>query len=135
MTHAYLLSREKLSRKVYIQRKIEDLASFGLKEGESLELRKPLYGLCNAGDYWSATIDQHLTNDLGMTPHVGDPSLYVQKMDGNMESIIGVYTDDSIHAGTKWIRHLNTCTLEQYESKPRICDNSTFFGSDVEARK
>lgn len=135
VTQAYLQSREKLSRKVYIQPKTEDLATFGLKDGDLLELQKPLYGLCDAGDYWGATIDEHLTNDLGMFPHVGDPSLYVRKRNGSMEGITGVYVDDSIHAGTQWFQNLTICMLKRLESKPRIYDNFTFFGSYVETRK
>lgn len=135
IAQAYLQSRGKFSQKFYIHPKTEHLETSRLKDGDLLELQKPLYGSCDARDSWGATIDQHLTNNLKMTPPVGGPSFYILQKNGSTESIAGVYVDDSTHAGTQLFQNLTTCTLKQFESKPHIYDNFTFFGSNVGTKK
>lgn len=73
-----LHSKDKLSRKVFIQPTPENLKIFGLQDGELFELVRPLYGLCDASDYWGHTIEEHLLNDIGMTPLVTDAALFVK---------------------------------------------------------
>lgn len=82
VTQAYLQSKENLSRCICIKKKPEYMATLGLQVGELLELHRPLYGLFNAGDYWSATMDLHFVSDLGMNATAGDLSLFLQKKDG-----------------------------------------------------
>lgn len=73
---AYLQAKDVLTRDVYLQPKPEDLHLFGLRPDELLKIIKPLYGLCDFGDYWNVTIDDHLKNDLKMRKDVSDVSLY-----------------------------------------------------------
>lgn len=49
---AYLQSKEKLSRRIYLKIREKDRQYFGLRTGQLLELQKPLYGICDSGDYW-----------------------------------------------------------------------------------
>lgn len=132
VTQAYLQSRSNLSRKIYIRPKSKDLKTFGLREGELLELNRPLYGLCDAGDYWGNTMEQHLINDLGMKPTVGDPSLYVKKLDGKTIGVSGSYVDDQLNAGTKDFIKMTDSTLRTFESKPRLFDRFDFYGMQFE---
>lgn len=51
ITKAYLQSKPHLSRQVFIRQKERDREVLGLKYGHIFELLRPLYGLCDAGDY------------------------------------------------------------------------------------
>lgn len=51
LNQVYLQSREPFTREVYLRPKAEDRHLFGVSEEEILKLKKPLYGLCDAGDY------------------------------------------------------------------------------------
>eukprot|EP00171_Calliarthron_tuberculosum_P002099 IDg2099t1 len=55
VTQAYLQAKDKFTRDIYIRPKPRDVKYFSLKAGELLHLQKPLYGICDAGDYWGAT--------------------------------------------------------------------------------
>lgn len=76
VTQAYLQAQEKLTRTMYLRPKPEDRHLFGVNEHELLKLLKPLYGLCDSGDYWNATSDENLTNELDMERAVSDMSMY-----------------------------------------------------------
>lgn len=89
VTQACLQSKHKLTRKIYIKVRKRDLETFGLQENELLELNKPLYGLCDAGNYWSVTIEERIINDLGLTPTPGDPSLYVKRNGEKLDDLMG----------------------------------------------
>eukprot|EP00171_Calliarthron_tuberculosum_P010956 IDg10956t1 len=45
-----------------------DCSLIGITEGQLLELKKPLYGICDSGDYWSATFESFFKNELNMVP-------------------------------------------------------------------
>lgn len=77
VTQAYLQSKHSLTRMIYINVKNNDLKTFGIGVDQLLELNKPLYGLCDAGDYWGATIERHITNGFGMIFILSGTSLYV----------------------------------------------------------
>lgn len=52
------------------------MATFASQAGELLELHRPLYRLCGAGYYWSATLDLHVVNNLGKNATAGNLLLY-----------------------------------------------------------
>lgn len=79
VTQAYLQSKTNLTRKVYIRPKQEDRKVLGIKNGEVFRLVRPLYGLCDAGDYWTHTMETHLVNDLKMQQASGDSALFFWK--------------------------------------------------------
>lgn len=50
-----------------------------LSKDELLELTKPLYGLCDTGDYWIATMEKYLCNELGVYSMLACAALYIKK--------------------------------------------------------
>ena len=99
ISQAYLQSKDKLSRKVYIRPGPE----FNLSKEQLLELLKPLYGLSDAGDYWDVTIVDFTKNDLHMTSTSLDPSFFYRRNEttSELDGLTGIHVDDGLHAGTK----------------------------------
>ena len=95
ISQAYLQSRDKLSRTVYIRPPPE----FNLPNGKLLRLNKPLYRLSDAGDYWSVTITDFTMEDQLMQPTTLDISLFFKKTDGKLSGMSGFVVDDGIHTG------------------------------------
>lgn len=56
VNQAYVHSKDKLSRQVFLLPKREDYDMLVITEDEILELLLPLYVICDAGDYWGVTI-------------------------------------------------------------------------------
>lgn len=77
VTQAYPQSKYLLTRKIFIRIKDIDLKTFGLKNGEALYLKKPLYGICNAGNFRGSKMEEHLIYDSSMAPIIGDRVLHV----------------------------------------------------------
>eukprot|EP00171_Calliarthron_tuberculosum_P023469 IDg23469t1 len=88
VTQAYLQSAIPLQRDVFIARPPPE---FELDPSQCLKLMKPLYGLCDSGDLWHRTIDEHHRHDLGMTPLRSDPALYTLTNNGALYGLSGGY--------------------------------------------
>lgn len=131
VTQAYVQSKDKLTRMIYIRVKPEDRALFGISDDELLLLTKPLYGICDAGDYWGITIEGHVVNDLGMQPLRSDPALYAKFINQELCGITGIQVDDSLNAGDQRFEKITEATLTRFDSKPRLYDTFDFFGSQV----
>lgn len=131
VTQAYLQSKEMLTRDVYLRPKVSDRHLFDVKDDELLKLNKPLYGLCDSGDYWNATIEQHLTKDMHMVKAISDPSLYFRFHDNILIGLTGNYVDDNLNAGNVAFQKESELTLNMFESKPRTYDNFSFFGTQI----
>ena len=128
VTQAFLQSKDKLQRPIYL-RPVKEL---NLPPASILRLEKPLYGLADAGDYWSRTMAEHLEKDLGMTPSALDPALYnFTDEQGNIDGLTGVYVDDSILAGSASFIRYTEKSLKKFESRSRVIDNFTFSGIDI----
>lgn len=132
VTQAYLQSKSHLTREVYIRPKERDKEILGVKDGELFKLIRPLYGLCDAGDYWGETMTSHLINDLKMRPTSGDPSLYYWKDRGKLAGVTGMYVDDLLNAGNVNFQKHAESTLNVFDSKPRVNDHFDFFGAQVD---
>lgn len=131
VTQAYSQSKDKLTRKIYVKPKLKDLEIFGISDDELFELIFPLYGLCDAGDYWGLTIEDHLTNDIGMKPLTGDGAVFVRRNGDEIEGITGSYVDDCLNAGNADFEQTTEKTLQRFESKPRVYDDFDFFGTQI----
>lgn len=131
INQSYLQSKDKLSRPVYLSPREEDRTILGVADDEVLRILKPLYGLCDAGDYWSATMTSHVEGDLSMSPLTGDPALYVKDGGGDVDGLLGSYVDDMLLGGNEEFQRLTETTLARFESKPREWDNTEFLGVQV----
>jgi len=78
VNQAYLQSKDKLSREVFVRPRARDARYFSVHDDEVLQVLLPLYGLPDAKDYWDVTVLDHVENELGMEPLVGDPRLFVK---------------------------------------------------------
>lgn len=133
VTQAYLQSKDPFSRELYLDPKPCDRKYFKLGEHEVLKLLRPLYGTCDAGDYWNKTIHNHTTNDLKMIPTKGDPSLYYKHGKANeLIGIMGLYVDDEMLAGNASFEKLTEDTLQRFQSNPRKTGSFEFFGCSCE---
>lgn len=109
---AYLQSAEPLAREIFIDKPVPE---FELEPHQCLQLMKPLYGLCESGDMWHRTLDDHHRNDLGMSPFRSDPAMYKIMADGMLQGISGGYVDDLLRTGSAEFRHLSRKTHERFE--------------------
>lgn len=75
---AYCQSKENLTRPIDIRPKQEDLHILGEEGDEALELQKPLYGLCDAGNYRGKPVSSNIKKQMEMIPTIADPSLYMK---------------------------------------------------------
>lgn len=128
---AYLQSKKTHQKNLY-QDKIQNLENFGLREDEILVLNMPLYEICYAGDNWSVNIDEHIINDLGLKPTIGDPSMQVKRKEGKLEGLMGTYVDDGLNAGDLALETLTESTLSKFDSKPRVHNLFAFFRTQLE---
>lgn len=136
VTQAYLQSKYKLTRKIYVQPEHEYLDIFGLKKGKLFELNKPVYGICEAGDYRDGTMNEHIVKDMQMAQVAGNTALYVKKNElGEAIGIMEAYVDDYLNSGTPENEMISEKTLKLFESKPRIYDNFDFFGAQINIAK
>lgn len=78
---AYLQAKKKLGRDLYIK---DAPPEFELEPTQCLMLSKPLYGLCDSGDLWHATLDEHFRMDLGLQQAKLDPALYALNSGRNL---------------------------------------------------
>ena len=70
VTQAYIQSAVPLMHEVFIKNPVPE---FELDPNQSLQLLRPLYGLCESGDLWYNTLGNNHRNDLGMNPMRSDP--------------------------------------------------------------
>jgi len=94
INQAYLQSRDKLARTLYLDPRPEDRHLFDITDEEVLLLVRPLYGVCDAGDYWFVTLQRHVRDDLLMTPLSSDPALYMRKGFNGLVGIMGTFVDE-----------------------------------------
>lgn len=76
-------------------------------------------------------MDDHVVNDLGMKPTVGDPASYTKSQDGKFIGIYGSYVDDTLNVGSSEFEELTEKTLHRFESKPRVYDTFDFYGTQL----
>lgn len=113
VSQAYTQSKDQLSRDVFLKPPSEfyDSSKYMLK------LKKPLYGLTDAGDYWNHTDRQHITHDLQMVSTYSDPALYYKKNGEDLMGLRASYVDDSLLAGTKPFQELSKLSTTKFQSR------------------
>ena len=88
VTQAYLQSKDPFTKELYLLPKPCDRIYFNVNEDQVLRLLKPLYGTCDAGDYWNKTISEHTTEDLKMIPTKGCSALRSQIFNSVMRVLL-----------------------------------------------
>jgi len=131
INQAYLQSQDLLARTLYLEPRNEDRHLFSLADDEVLLLVRPLDGVCDAGDYWHATLQKHVREDLRMTPLSSDPALYMRKGVGGLAGLLGTFVDDCLLGGNAAFQAATESTLRVFEAKPRQMDNMEFVGVRV----
>eukprot|EP00737_Agarophyton_chilense_P000247 gb/GEZJ01000282.1/.p1 GENE.gb/GEZJ01000282.1/~~gb/GEZJ01000282.1/.p1 ORF type:complete len:768 (+),score=79.54 gb/GEZJ01000282.1/:1785-4088(+) len=109
---AYLQSAEPLVRQIFIK---DTVPEFELNPGQCLQLLKPLYGLCESGDLWYKTMDDHHRKELGMQRFRFDPALYMLMCNGILRGLSGGYVDDLIRVGDISFKELAKKTHERFD--------------------
>lgn len=94
-----------------------------------LILDKPLYELCDSGEYWNATMEFYLINYPEMEKAVSHSSLCFKFHGSNLIGVIGNYVDDNINADGKSFESEYELALKNFEFKPQIYGNFTLFGT------
>jgi len=132
ITQAYLQSRDAFTRQLYLRPLPADRHLFDINEKQLLKLDLPLYGVCDAGDYWDATLCAHVEGDLGMVPLTSDPALYAKRQpDGELSGLLGAYVDDCLMGGDRSFEGLTQKTLTRFQGKDRTLDDAEFVGVHV----
>eukprot|EP00171_Calliarthron_tuberculosum_P004844 IDg4844t1 len=101
-----------LMRDVYIT---NHLSEFELEAHQCLKLLKPLYGLCESGDLWHSTIDEHHRLDLGMEATRSDTALYTLLSNSKLIRLSGGYVGDLLRADTPAFRKPSQLTHEKFD--------------------
>lgn len=122
---AYLQSMKKLNREIFIYEAVPD---FELEPEECLQLLKPLYGLCDSGDLWYATMDEHLRRDIGMIQSKLDPALYTLRVKNELKGILASYVDDLLCAGKQEMRDASLKMRETFEMDDETTTPIEFTG-------
>eukprot|EP00168_Porphyra_purpurea_P016741 TRINITY_DN552_c0_g1_i1.p1 TRINITY_DN552_c0_g1~~TRINITY_DN552_c0_g1_i1.p1 ORF type:complete len:862 (-),score=144.43 TRINITY_DN552_c0_g1_i1:471-2858(-) len=136
ITQAYLQSKDKFDRVLYLRPRVADRHLFNLAEGELLRVDLPLYGVCDAGDYWHATFYDHIHNDLLMIPLISDPALHAKWLpDGTLSGLLGPYVDDCLMRGDTAFAELTKTMLVRFQSKERVLDNTEFVGVRISTER
>jgi hypothetical protein len=93
-------------REVYI----EPPKGFHLSPDILLKILKPLYGLGDAGDYWSRTLTGHHRSELKMTQSTGDSSLFLRRLLQNLIGLSATYVDDTLRTVTPQLERESALT-------------------------
>lgn len=91
VVHGNFRNKNSLSRKRFIDAKTKDLQILNLSKVLLLERTNPLYGLCDAADYWAATMEQCSCTDLGSTSMIRYAALYIKIGANGVNGLTGCY--------------------------------------------
>ena len=96
VTQAYIQSKSKLERKVYIKPPKEMM----LSDDQVLRVIKPLYGIPESGLHWSLTYLEHHVESLGMKRTLIDPCVLVKRNKNGLDVLMFLQVDDSLGVGS-----------------------------------
>jgi len=107
ITQAYVQSDTKLNREILAR--VPKAIQNDYPQDTIMIVRKPLYGIPEAGTHWWATYNKHHKERLDMIPSTYDPCLLISGE--NMPfGVVGMQTDDTLILGDKVF-----CTKEEEE--------------------
>lgn len=122
ISHAYLQSASELLRDVYRR----PSKKVSIPAGHILKLPRPLYGLAESGDYWSATFSNHIKDDLGMMTAASNMAFFFKRAQSKLGRLMGTYVDDTLSACGRDFLKLSKRSDNTFDTKPREFDNSRF---------
>jgi Reverse transcriptase (RNA-dependent DNA polymerase) len=127
---AYLQSATPLLRDVYVR---PDPNVIRLGKVELLKLVQPLYGLADAGDYWSQTLTRFHLTELSMEQATDEIALFFRGVADRLVGISATYVDDILQAGTKEFRRDALAALHKnFDMKP--AENPPFTFASIRIR-
>lgn len=135
VTQAYLQNKDNLIQNICIKVKNVDRHLIRLKENELLHLIKLLYGLCDSCEYCGLKIHDHVVEDLGMTPNIGNTALYTNESNVNVDGVCGSYVGTSLKAGSVTFEKLAKATLTMFECKACTYNNVHLYGAQIRTVK
>lgn len=109
---AYLQSAIALQRDIYIK---TNAPEFELKPEQCLKLLRPLYGLCESGDFWYETFAQHCKDDLKLKQMRSDAALRYLKNKDTLHGLCGSYVDDLLCTGDDTFKNEFSKTKAKFE--------------------
>jgi len=122
ITQAYVQSTTLLNRLILanLPKELQHL----YPQNTLMEVKKPLYGIPEAGNHWWATYHKHHIERLGMEASTYDPCLLITKTenkDTDMFGIIGMQTDDTLGLSTEKFVNLEEEQLHEakFRAKPK----------------
>ncbi|KAI0991966.1 hypothetical protein K3495_g16220, partial [Podosphaera aphanis] len=96
VSQAYVQSTTNLNRKIFAKPPKEILHT--LPQNSILHIKKPLYGIPEAGTHWFQTYQKHHIEKLSMVQSTFDPCLlHTEKSD--LFGVVGIQTDDTLFTG------------------------------------
>lgn len=96
VTQAYLQSTDSLWPDIRATRRIPE---FDREYYQYLQLLKPKYVLCDAGDLKAAKMDKHHQLELGVSPLRSEPALYIKSTNDQLVGDSVSYFADLLQAG------------------------------------
>ncbi len=114
----YVQSKSELRRKVFIKPQELNLAP-----DELVRVLRPVYGLPDAGEYWSDTLSNHLREHCQFQQSATDLSLWLRTVAGKLLALAATYVDDVLLAATP-------SALEEFKRISRNRFDVTFNDTD-----
>jgi hypothetical protein len=110
ITQAYTQSLSDLVRPFFIYANKELAKQLGIKEGDIVQVIRPLYGIPEAGNHWYKTYLEHHLNALRMKQSTYDLCLLFSK---EPFGVIGLQTDDTLGVVDEKFANLEQDELEK----------------------
>jgi len=107
ISQAYVQSTTELNRPFFAQAPPE----MNLKDGRILHIRRPLYGIPEAGTHWFRTYHTHHVQKLGLTTSPYDPCLLYAEQ--QRFAVVGLQTDDTLFVADEQFVELEQAELEK----------------------
>lgn len=110
ITQAYVQSHSALNREILadLPRQLEDKHP----PGTLMKVKKPLYGLAEAGTHWWETYQNHHLRNLQMRTSTYDPCLLISTPENKEFAVVGMQTDDTLGLSTPAFSEMEDSQLQ-----------------------